>query len=73
MLAHYKRLIQLRRTSHALIHGGFQWLLAEGDTIAYLRASSNQTLIVVARCDGETTSITVPVWKAGIADGTSFT
>jgi alpha-glucosidase len=71
--AHYKQLIQLRRTAHALCHGGFQWLLAEGDTLAYLRASRQQQLIVLAhRGPSEPITLQVPAWTAGIMDGTSF-
>ncbi|MDQ7036208.1 MAG: alpha-amylase family glycosyl hydrolase [Anaerolineae bacterium] len=42
-----KRLIQVRHSSHALKHGSFEVLFAAGDLVAFLRQSSEQTMIVV--------------------------
>jgi len=39
-------LIQLRRESHALIHGGLRWVVVEKDFLAYLRESKNETLLI---------------------------
>jgi len=41
-----KTLIQLRRESHALIHGGLRWVVVEKDFLAYLRESKNETLLI---------------------------
>ena len=41
-----KALIQLRRESHALIHGGLRWVAVEKDYLAYLRESKSQTLLI---------------------------
>jgi alpha-glucosidase len=43
----YQDLIRLRRSSHALIHGGLQWLKREVDYLVYLRESREERLLVV--------------------------
>ncbi|MCE7947714.1 MAG: maltodextrin glucosidase [Chloroflexi bacterium CFX4] len=72
LLAHYKRLIALRRQASALCDGGLQHLYADSDLIAYQRQSAAQRLIVIgSRAARETVS--VPIWQGGIADGAQFT
>ncbi len=44
----YRRLIALRRTSPALIEGGFQMLAVEEDTLAYLHDTNDEQIVVVA-------------------------
>lgn len=64
----YRQIIALRRASSALREGGFQLLLAAGDTIAYTRHSANETLLVVAqRRPGPAPAI--PLNQAAIPDG----
>jgi alpha-glucosidase len=41
-----KTLIQLRRESYALIHGGLRWVAVEKDYLAYFRESKNQSLLI---------------------------
>jgi alpha-glucosidase len=41
-----KSLVQLRKESHALIHGGLRWVVVEKDYLAYLRESKNETLLI---------------------------
>ena len=68
--AHYQRLIRLRRDSSALREGGFQWLFAEDDVIAFQRHSADQRLIVVGnRGAADLVDFTLPVWHSGLADG----
>lgn len=64
----YQRLIAERRSAPALRNGGFQALYAAGETLAFLRESSDECLLVVARRkeDGLTA---LPVQHAGLADG----
>jgi alpha-glucosidase len=70
MRAHYQRLIALRRSAHALMHGGYQLLHAEGDVLAFARASRQQTLIVVAHRSSEARAdVTVSVAAAALPDG----
>ena len=44
----YRRLIRLRRHSGALRHGGMRWVYAGKDTLAYLRETPSQRVLVVA-------------------------
>jgi alpha-glucosidase len=70
MRAYYQRLIGLRRSAHALIHGGYQLLHAEGDLLAFARASREQTLIVVAhRSENARENATVSVAASALPDG----
>ncbi len=71
LLAHYKRLIALRRSASALCEGGFQHLYADADLIAYQRQSAAQRLIVIG-CRAEREAIRLPVWQGGIAEGATL-
>jgi alpha-glucosidase len=71
----YQKLIQLRRTSPALADGGFQVLLIEPDTFAYLRDSDQDLVIVVANRGPASRSLQsepLPVAHGAIPDGTEF-
>jgi alpha-glucosidase len=65
----YQRLIQERRTNLALREGGFQPLYAEGETLAFLRESSQERLIVIARRRNDGLEA-LPVAHAGLENGT---
>jgi alpha-glucosidase len=67
-----QQLIRLRRNEPALRHGGFQLLYGAGDTVAFLRESSEQTLLVVVR-RAEDGLRELPLARAAIADGTRLT
>jgi len=70
----YQTMIALRRSSPALIDGGFQVLEIREDTLAYLRDSDEELIIVVAnRGSGERPAGNLAVGQGGIADGTAFT
>ena len=43
----YQELIQLRRSSDALIHGGLQWLQIEPDHLIFLRESEQERLVIL--------------------------
>jgi alpha-glucosidase len=69
----YQTLIRLRRTSPALIDGGFQVLLAEDNVLAYLRETEDDRLIVIGnRGPGEYAPAGLPVRQGAIPDGTVF-
>jgi alpha-glucosidase len=71
--AFYQTMIQLRKTSPALIDGGFQVLLIEENTFAYLRDSDRECIIVVAQRSAANRSASpLPVAQGAIADGTEF-
>ena len=71
--AFYQKLITLRKESSALIDGGFQVLLAEGQTLAFLRDSQKELLISVAfRGPGERAAFGLPVAHGAVPDGLEF-
>ena len=73
LLEFYKTLIAMRRTSHALVHGGFQMLQAEDDTLAFLRDAKREKLLVVAHRGPSTRAHgSVRVAHGGIPDGSEF-
>jgi len=71
--AFYKTLIHLRRTSPALMDGGFQVLWTEDDTLVYQRDSEDVAVVVVAR-RGSTTRPAgpIPVSHGAIPEGAEF-
>ena len=70
----YQRLIQLRRTSAALIEGGFQILACEENSLAFLRDSdAEQILVVCNRAPGEHSAEELFIRDGGIPDGMIFT
>ncbi|CAB4702356.1 MAG: glycoside hydrolase family 13 protein [Actinobacteria bacterium] len=46
-LAEVKKLIAIRRKSHALSDGGLQWVVTENNYVAYIRESKKEKLLVV--------------------------
>jgi alpha-glucosidase len=72
--ADYHALVRLRKTSPALIEGGFQVLLAEEDTLAYLRDSDQEFLVTVAhRGPDDHPAFELPVRNGAVPDGIEFT
>jgi len=68
--AFYQALIHLRRTSPVLIEGGFQMLLVEEDTLAYLRDTDEAQIVVVGhRGPGARPASPLPVAHGAIPDG----
>lgn len=69
----YKTLIRLRRTSHALMDGGFQVLLSDPDTLVYQRDTDDEIILVVAfRGEQTRPSGLVPVIPGAIPNGVMF-
>jgi alpha-glucosidase len=70
----YKRLIRLRRTSPALINGGFQILSSAENILVFLRdTNAEQMLVIGNRGPGERPAQELFVRHGGIPDGTNFT
>lgn len=70
---YHQTLIRLRRHSPALQRGSFQILLIEPDTVAFLRESLEDRILVIAhRGDEPRPAAPLPVINAGIPDGTRF-
>jgi alpha-glucosidase len=51
LLAGYRRLIALRRSSDALARGGSRWVHVDDDCVAYLRETRDERLLCVASRD----------------------
>jgi alpha-glucosidase len=69
----YRKLIQLRRTSAALINGGFQILSSEENTLAFMRDTEVEQILVIGnRGPGERPIRALSVWQGGIPDETRF-
>lgn len=72
--AFYQALIRLRRTSPALRAGGFQVLAAEEHTLAYLRDTDTEQILVVGhRGPGVRAAGPLPVAAGALPDGAEFT
>jgi len=65
----HQQLIHLRRSSPALIAGGFQELLATEDTLAFLRDAEVEQIIVVARRNPVQSAVELDAVAAGLPDG----
>jgi len=71
LLNHYRRLASWRRTAPALIEGGIQHLAAPDGMIAFQRHCRKQRLLIIAYLGPhESPEASIPVWHAGISDGT---
>jgi len=71
--AFYQTLIKLRRTSPALIDGGFQVLLVEENLLAYLRDTDEEKIIVIGnRGPEEVSAKLLPVDLGAIPNGMAF-
>ncbi|MBN1179305.1 MAG: maltodextrin glucosidase [Anaerolineae bacterium] len=69
----YAALIRLRRTSPALIDGGFQVLLVEENALAYVRDADAEWIVVVGhRGPGVRPAGPLPVAHGAIPDGLTF-
>lgn len=69
---YYQALIHLRRTSSALISGGFQELCAGNETFAFLRDAEGDQIIVAAQREPEHNLIEIDAIRAALPDGTRF-
>jgi glycosidase len=67
------RLAGIRKTHPSLLYGRFAPLEA-GDTVfSFLRQSSRETAVVALNSGGRPVSLTCPVGREGVPDGTTFT
>jgi alpha-glucosidase len=73
LLAYYKILSRLRRTSPALMDGGFQVLFIEDDTLIFQRDADDEIILVVARRGTNPRPAgPIPISHGAIPDGTEF-
>jgi oligo-1,6-glucosidase len=63
VLHHYRRLIELRHSEPAVVHGDFRMLLEDDERVyAFTRALGNVELLVVANFSGEPASVGIDGW-----------
>jgi hypothetical protein len=67
-----KKFIQIRKNNHALTHGTMTPVHADNTTLAFIRRSSKQTLLVVINSSLEQVEKTIPLWNLNL-DGARFT
>ncbi|MFX0199772.1 MAG: alpha-amylase family glycosyl hydrolase [Candidatus Hodarchaeota archaeon] len=68
------KFIRLRKANHALIYGNLIPVFADnidGNVLAFLRRSSQQTLLVIINTSFELTTQTIPLWNQNL-DGAHF-
>ena len=52
LLQGFKELIAIRKSSDALINGGIRWIHASADSMAYIRESKKESLLIFASRTG---------------------
>jgi alpha-glucosidase len=52
LLFDYMELINIRKNSHALAHGGIRWIHIETDSVAFLRESKKESVLIYASRSG---------------------
>lgn len=69
----YQTLVKLRRSSSALIEGGFQIFFSDEDSFTYLRDADTECILVFAhRGTRAITNLRLPLVNTGIANGHEF-
>ncbi|NDB31626.1 MAG: hypothetical protein EB043_04260, partial [Actinobacteria bacterium] len=68
LLYNYIDLIQLRKTSDALMNGGIRWIDIDKDSVAYLRESKKETLLVFVSRKGVAKNIDISKFGYSITE-----
>ncbi len=68
---HVKLCIRLRKAHHSLQYGNLTSLYADDSTIAFLRKSSKETMLIVLSASENTKSCSIPLWNLNL-DGRFF-
>ncbi|MHA1789531.1 MAG: alpha-amylase family glycosyl hydrolase, partial [Candidatus Helarchaeota archaeon] len=66
ILNHVKNLIQIRKSNHALIYGNITPIYAEPNYFAYIRRSSQQTILIIINNKLEPEFKKIPLWNQGL-------
>ncbi len=72
LTAFHREMIHMRRAYPVLRTGSVLMLLAEHGVISYARMDANDVIIVAFNNNAEERSLTIPVWRAGVATGDSL-
>jgi alpha-glucosidase len=68
-LAAYRELLGLRARQHALRHGGLRWVHADADSLAFLRETATESIVVSAWRAGEPPALPFAATPLYSADG----
>ncbi|TFH31255.1 MAG: alpha-amylase [Promethearchaeota archaeon] len=66
LFTHFTHCIQIRKDHHALKYGNLISLYANDHILAFLRQSSQETLLIVISNSPETISCKIPLWNFGM-------
>ena len=72
MINFYREMIKIHRRSQALRRGSILMLTKEKDLIAYARFWGEEQIVVVVNCGNYNREVSVPVWRAEVAPGSSM-
>lgn len=73
LLDFFKKIITVRKNSHAMKHGGFQLLYNKSELVAFMRESQEQTIIAIGyRGPKKLSDATLNLAQAGIENGTKL-
>ena len=61
-MAEVKKLVALRKSQKALMHGGLRWVAVEADYVAYLRESKNESILVFISRSAVSTKLDLSVY-----------
>ena len=70
-----RNLIRIRKENHALIYGNLISLFADninGNLIAYLRQSSQETLLIIINGSSKPVSAIIPLWNLNFSNDAKF-
>lgn len=71
LFAFFKKIIEIRKNSHAMKNGGFQLLHAKEDCVAFMRESTQQNIIAIGyRGEKKLSGKKINLAQAGIENGT---
>jgi alpha-glucosidase len=62
-----RKLVALRKKHHALIHGGLRWVDVDDDSLAYIRESKKEAILVVISRTGISTTLDIGKFGYSVA------
>lgn len=71
LFTNIQKFIEIRKNNYALTHGDLTTVFADNNTIAYIRRSSIQTLLIVISTNFKKTEKLIPLWNQNL-DGRRF-
>ena len=72
MMQFHKEIIRIHKSYEVLRTGSLLMLVEEPGILAYARMNETDTVITVVNNNEEDRDVTIPVWRAGVADAQSL-